>query len=132
MNKTQYIYELEIKVQDMIKEALSKVVDAEDLEIAMNCRVCDLEDTIDLEAIENRLNSVEKIVIASPEVYGDFCIGDDIRLNKDGYFEMLNEQSMGLPEYTEINTSAQNKLAILKFCNSKGITVTHYIEQFFC
>lgn len=46
---TQYIWMLDVREQQLIYERLLEAgVDGEDLELALNGRICDLEDTIDV------------------------------------------------------------------------------------
>lgn len=46
--RTIHIHRLPENLQEQIRNELSKVVDAEDLERGMDSRLCDLEDTIEI------------------------------------------------------------------------------------
>lgn len=50
INITTWIYKLPQKMQEQIKRELEIALngDTEEIEIAMNCMLCDLEDTIDI------------------------------------------------------------------------------------
>ena len=49
MNKTIFICQLPQATQDAIRRELVKAgFDSDDIEIAMNSRLCDLEDTIEI------------------------------------------------------------------------------------
>lgn len=49
MTKTTFIFLLSEEVQNAIKEDLQKLdLNTEDVELAMNSRLCDLEDTLDI------------------------------------------------------------------------------------
>lgn len=54
MNKTVYICPLPKKYQDQIRQVLTeKEINKEDIETALNSRLCDLEDTINIEEVQS-------------------------------------------------------------------------------
>lgn len=53
MNKTAYICQLSVRYQNYIRQALTeKGINKEDIETALNSRLYDLEDTIDIEEVQ--------------------------------------------------------------------------------
>lgn len=80
----------------------------------------------------------EKLVIASPECFGNFIICDSVRFRiVDGYgdFVCANEESHSVPDDWEIDCDdiEDNKRVIIKYCREVlNIEVAEYIGQLFC
>jgi len=54
MNKTIHICQLSVRYQDYIIRALTENgINKEDIETALNSRLCDLEDTINVEEVQS-------------------------------------------------------------------------------
>lgn len=54
MNITAYICQLSAEYQNLIRQALTeKGIDKEDIETALNSRLCDLEELINIEEVQS-------------------------------------------------------------------------------